>query len=113
MNYKLLLIALFMIFVSASGCTDSTENSTLSENNYTKIYIDDYTFHPESLTVEKGTTVQWINNDSVAFVIKSFAFQSPTLRKNSTFAYTFNKTGTYNIYFITHPYVRSGIVVVK
>lgn len=114
MNYKYLIFALLIACISFSGCTDSNnENPIPPENNYTKVYIDNYAFHPETLTVTKGTTVRWINNNSVAFIIKSYAFQSPTLKKNDTFEYTFDKEDTYNIYFLTHPYARSSIIIVK
>ncbi|MGB3908446.1 MAG: cupredoxin domain-containing protein [Methanomethylovorans sp.] len=119
MKNKLLVIPLLTIVLILSGCTDEeivhhTENNISAENiKYIEVYIDDYAFHPQSLTISRGDTVRWTNNDSVAYIVKSSSFQSPTLTKGMTFTYTFNERRTYNYYLATHPYTRSGTIVVE
>jgi len=119
MKNKLLVIILLIAFLALSGCTDkeiaqdTDSNASAEDVKYIDIYIDDYAFHPQSLTISRGDTVRWTNNDSVAYIVKSSAFQSPTLTKGMTFTYTFNERKTYNYYLATHPYKKSGIIVVE
>lgn len=119
MKNKLLVIILLITFLALSGCMDkeiveyTDSNESAEDIKYIEIYIDDYAFHPQSLTISRGDTVRWTNNDSVAYIVKSSAFQSPTLTKGMTFTYTFNERKTYNYYLATHPYKKSGIIVVE
>ena len=119
MKSELLVIILLIAFLALSGCTDKEivqdidSNASAEDIKYIEIYIDDYAFHPQSLTISRGDTVRWTNNDSVAYIVKSSAFQSPTLTKGMTFTYTFNERKTYNYYLATHPYKKSGIIVVE
>lgn len=116
---KLFVIVLLTIALAFSGCADkedgvaATNNTSAEGVKYVEIYIDDYNFHPQSVTISRGDTVRWTNNDSVAYIIKSSAFQSPTLTKGMTFTYTFYESRTYNCYLATHPYTKGGIIVVE
>ncbi|WP_321417336.1 cupredoxin domain-containing protein [uncultured Methanomethylovorans sp.] len=118
MRNKLFVVILLIAVLALSGCTDKdntqVNNNTSTEDiKYIEIYIDDYNFHPQSLTISRGDTVRWTNNDSVAYIVKTGAFQSPTLTKGMTFTYTFHERGTYNCYLATHPYTKGGIIVVE
>jgi plastocyanin len=119
MKNKLLVVILLIAALALSGCTDkenvpdTNSNVSAEDIKYIEIYIDDYAFHPQSLTISRGDTVRWTNNDSVAYIVKSSAFQSPTLTKGKTFTYTFYESRTYNYYLETHPYTKSGIIVVE
>jgi plastocyanin len=123
MKNKIFIAILLVAVLALSGCADkeniqdanSNNNTSVSaeETKYVEIYIDDYAFHPQSITISRGDTVSWTNNDSVAFIVKSSAFQSPTLTKGMTFTYTFHESRTYNCYLVTHPYTKSGIIVVE
>lgn len=123
MKNKIFIAILLVAVLALSGCADkeniqnanSNNNTNVSaeETKYVEIYIDDYAFHPQSITISRGDTVRWTNNDSVAFIVKSSAFQSPTLTKGMTFTYTFHESRTYNCYLVTHPYTKSGIIVVE
>lgn len=123
MKNKIFVVILLIAVLALSGCTDkdnvpdtnSNNNTNVSaeDTKYVEIYIDDYAFHPQSLTISRGDTVRWTNNDSVAFIVKSSSFQSPTLTKGMTFTYTFHESRTYNVYLATHPYTKSSIIVVE
>ncbi len=119
MKDKLLLIIVLIAVLLLSGCTDNDNvpdtgsNASDEDTGYIEVYIDDYAFHPRSVTISRGDTVRWTNNDSVAFIIKSSVFQSPTLTKGMTFTYTFHERRTYNYYLATHPYTQSGTIVVE
>ncbi|WMW23295.1 hypothetical protein RE476_05570 [Methanolobus mangrovi] len=123
--FLIVLVSVLTLFFS--GCveeqsSDIPSNEDTSESQAIKadaiVYIDKYEFHPYSTTISSGDTVRWINNDSVAFIIKGNlvggnSFQSPTLRKNDTFTYTFEDVGTYNYELVTHPWTNGGLIVVE
>lgn len=123
--FFLLLISLLSI--AFSGCVDEPASDNVSTADVSKqetedvdaiVYIEDYTFLPEYTTVSSGDTVMWSNNDSVAFIVKinlvgGGSFQSPTLRKDDTFSYTFEDIGTYKYELVTHPWKNSGFIVVE
>lgn len=123
MKNKIFVAILLIAVLALSGCVDKENIPDANSNNntnvsaedikYVEIYIDDYAFHPQSITISRGETVRWTNNDSVAFIVKSNAFQSPTLTKGMTFTYTFHERRTYNVYLATHPYTKSSIIVVE
>lgn len=121
MKNKIFVAILLLAVLALSGCTDkknvhdtnTSVNVSAEDTKYVEIYIDDYAFHPQSITISREDTVRWTNNDSVAFIVKSSAFQSPTLTKGKTFTYTFRESRTYNVYLATHPYTKSSIIVVE
>jgi plastocyanin len=75
------------------------------------ISIQNFSFNPGTLTISKGTTVTWVNNDSVAHNIKSDTFNSSDLTKGQTFSFTFNQTGTFNYSCGIHPSMLGKIIV--
>ncbi len=125
-NLTLFLVLLSLTVLLFSGCVERTQD-TVPESKVmdtgtvkadTIVYIDDYEFHPYSVSISPGNTVMWVNNDSVAFIIKGTivggdSFQSPTLRKDDTFKYTFEDPGTYKYELVTHPWTKGGLIVVE
>jgi plastocyanin len=117
MNTKLITFILLSGFLALAGCidniydTDDTEDGNVS--GVTVVYLDNSSFHPESVTISEGDTVKWINNDTAASVIRGTSFQSPTLRKGDSYSFTFNTRGTYTYYLLSHPWTRGGVVIVE
>lgn len=70
-------------------------------------------FGQNPLTIDVGTKVNWINQDTVSHTITSFtgAFDSGTLAAGQTFSFTFNDPGTFNYYCQIHPTMTGQIVV--
>ncbi|WP_340817782.1 hypothetical protein [Methanolobus sp. WCC4] len=125
-NLVLLLMLVSILTLSFSGCVERTQDSDVDSGDVVSepievdavIYISEYEFHPYIATISSGDTVQWVNNDSVAFIIKGNlvggdSFQSPTLRKGDTFVYTFDDAGTYKYELVTHPWTKGGQIVVE
>lgn len=111
--FTFLLVIAFLIF---AGCVEDTSESDGLEadgGDTVVVYLDNFSFHPDYVTISEGDTIKWINNDTAASVIRGNSFQSPTLRKGDSYSYTFNDRGTYNYFLISHPWTRSGIVVVE
>ena len=77
-------------------------------------------FNPSTATVAKGTTVEWVNDDSTLHTVTSGSpsggnsgvqFDSSYLSADKTYKHTFNKQGTYKYYFTLHPTMVGKIVV--
>lgn len=75
---------------------------------------------PLNLEVVLGTTVEWVNDDSVPHTIQSQnsqgdiigLFNSAPLLTGDSFEYTFDESGVYNYFCSLHPW-RVGIVTVR
>lgn len=75
---------------------------------------------PLNLEVSTGTTVGWVNDDSVPHTIQSQdpqgniigLFNSAPLMTGDVFEYTFEESGVYNYFCSLHPW-RVGIVTVR
>jgi len=75
---------------------------------------------PLNLEIPKGTSVTWVNDDSVPHNIQSLDafgnvidwFNSPPLNTGDKFEFTFEESGVYNYYCSFHPW-RVGSVTVK
>ncbi|VVD68699.1 putative Amicyanin precursor [Pandoraea aquatica] len=80
------------------------------------VHIDNFTFSPATLTVKAGTRVTWTNRDDEPHTVTSSSnprtFASGALDTDGTFAFTFDKPGTYPYYCAIHPHM-TGVIVVK
>jgi len=86
------------------------------------VVIGNYEFHPQNLTVKAGTTVTWINMDTVGHNVESGTheqedlakiFESPILEHMQSFSYTFNEPGEYVYHCDPHPYMEATIIVTE
>jgi plastocyanin len=75
-------------------------------------------FVPASVTVAKGGSVVWENNDNVAHTVTytsvpsgASRFDSGNMNANATYAVTFTVTGTYNYVCSYHPWMHGTVVV--
>jgi plastocyanin len=77
------------------------------------IKIDNFKFGPEKLTIEKGTEVTWTNRDDIphSIVMMALGVHSKPLDTDDTFAFRFDKAGTYNYICGIHPAMHGRIVV--
>ncbi len=92
----------------ASNTAASTSNPTSMD-----IVIKDYAFSPKTLTVSKGTTVTWTNEDGVAHTATSDngVFDSGLISYGESYSYTFTESGTYAYYCKPHPGMKASITV--
>ena len=75
---------------------------------------------PLNLQISVGTTVTWVNEDSVPHNIQSLdelgsvtdVFNSPPLNTGDRFEFTFEESGIYNYYCSFHPW-RVGSVTIS
>lgn len=105
-----------------------TESPTLSSNNVTdsektaSITIESFGFSPATITIKKGTTITWINNDSVNHLVASNphpvhtdlpGFQSQNLSLGESYSFTFDKVGTFGYHCHLHPSMRGTVIVTE
>jgi len=122
-----------VIAIVASGCSSTTTTNTtnpapVQANNTTiinnpapvnnpnpqtyTVNIQNNAFNPSSVQIPAGSTVKWINLDTIQHEPKGNVFDSGPLNQNGVFEYTFNQTGTYNYVCAIHPSMQGTIIVV-
>ena len=85
-----------------------TQESIVGSNT---INIQNFSFTPGALTVKKGNTVTWTNNDSSTHQIKSDFFNSSQLANGQSFSFTFTNSGTFDYSCAIHPTMTGKIIV--
>ncbi|MFI5323709.1 MAG: cupredoxin family copper-binding protein [Thermodesulfobacteriota bacterium] len=99
--------------VQGGGMNDSG-TSGMSANNTNIIGIDNFTFNPETKTINVGTTVTWVNHDDIphlVVIIRDKNFQAPVLDTDQEFSYKFVTPGTYDYFCSLHPKMTGKIIV--
>ena len=77
------------------------------------VTIKNFAFNPGNLTVAKGTTVTWKNDDSATHRIKSGdgSFDSKDLKNGDSFDHTFDTAGSFDYICGIHPSMKGKITV--
>jgi nitrite reductase (NO-forming) len=111
--------------------TESSSNTSGTGASNNTVLILNYAYVPADLTVPIGTTVTWINQDSVGHTVTEGDPNSPKqanlrafdssgeavtgkvalIGAGESWSYTFTTTGTYEYYCIVHPYMIGHITV--
>jgi len=102
--------------MAAAGMLTLTLPALVNAADADTVHIDNFTFSPATLTVHAGTRVTWTNRDDEPHTVTSSgsprAFASGALDTGGSFAFTFDKPGTYPYYCAIHPHM-TGVIVVK
>jgi amicyanin len=77
-----------------------------------QVSISNFKFQPSSVTIQKGDTVTWTNEDTVAHDVKFSDSESPSMNKGDSYSKTFSAPGNYGYICDIHPYMK-GTVIVK
>jgi len=98
---------------SSPSAGTSTASPTASPGVQT-VVISGFSFQPASLTVQRGASVMWRNDDSVAHRIVSDtnAFSSLNLNQGNTYTHQFSEAGSYPYHCGIHSYMTGTITVV-
>ena len=77
------------------------------------VKIDNFAFEPSSITVAKGTTVEWTNGDDVPHTVveKKVRFKSKALDTDDRYRHTFNEPGSFQYFCSLHPHMVGEIRV--
>lgn len=103
---------------SSSGqSTSSTPPSTSTSR--VNVVIRSLKYMPAYLTVSQGTTVTWMNQDTIAHTVtsddmnNSVHFDSGTLQPGQSYSYTFSQMGTYTYHCSIHPNMTGSVNVIS
>lgn len=80
------------------------------------VEIDGMAFSPSNITVKKGTTVTWTNNDSVSHTVTSDSgttMDSELLRRGDNYSVTFDEVGTFTYHCTPHPAMTGTVTVTE
>lgn len=107
---------------SSSAPTENQQNQETESDTEplatTKVEIADFAYSPKVITVKKGSTVTWTNQDSMRHDItpdeESDDFKaSDLLAKGDSYSFTFEKPGTYTYHCSPHPYMKGTVIVTE
>lgn len=126
-----ILILAFAATLLAAGCgsggggTSTTPPGTAAGSNggtpsggVTKVSMKNIQFDPKTITVKKGSTIEWVNDDSVNHDVTkkagpgaNFSSGHGNLGSGDTYKVTFNTAGTIQYQCTVHPGMTGTIVV--
>ena len=96
---------------------EPSPEAVMAPGNTIEISIDNMAFSQETITIKKGDTIVWTQNDATPHTVTVTQgpapdkFDSNILRQGQTFSHTFNIPGTYYYKCSLHPIMRGKIVV--
>ncbi len=80
-----------------------------------QVFMQNIAFNPTSLTVSKGTTVEWMNKDGVTHTVTKVsgpgASFNQSVASGSNVSVTFDSTGTIQYHCTIHAGMNGTIVV--
>lgn len=90
-----------------------TFNQTVQQPEPTGVAIRGFSYNPQVIVVQKGTTVTWTNFDAVEHTItfEGGLADSGPLAYGQSFSYTFNEEGKYYYSCRLHPYMIGAVIV--
>jgi hypothetical protein len=104
------LIVLSMLLIASINlgiCADISHPGAIT------VDIKGFSFQPNSITVQVGTSVTWVNHDSVdhTITLDDGKFDSGNMKSGSEFKFAFSQPGTYSYHCAIHPSMI-GVVTV-
>ena len=124
--HQAILIGVLAACIAMCGCTGYGTQSGPPATTQTQVpgattvMIQDFAFSPASITVTKGTTVAWVNqdaanhqiiNDAQGSITQGALFSSNALQKGASYSFTFDTPGTYPYHCAIHPTMKATVTV--
>ena len=105
------LFFLFTTLASSPGLAEDPNNAAASPA--VTVSMDHSTFIPSEITVAPGTTVTWVNVETMPHTVVDLnkAFRSKMLVKDGTFSFTFTTPGDFDYLCSIHPNMKGKVVV--
>lgn len=99
--------------MSSTSSSSNNHNSSTSATN--KVTISNFSFSPASITVKKGTTVTWTNQDSVAHTVVEVdgkdGPKSQDVSNGQSYSFTYNTVGSFAYHCSIHPDMTGTVTV--
>jgi len=91
----------------------NTTNNTQTNVTPGMVIIQNFNFNPETITISKGDTVTWKNDDSSIHRVTADdnSFDLGDTTGGSTSTHIFNEVGTFNYHCAVHTYMKGAVVV--
>jgi plastocyanin len=96
----------------------AASNGGAASGAVTKVSMKNIQFDPRTITVKKGTAVEWVNDDSVSHDVTKtsgpgpdFSSGSGNLAGGDTYKVAFNAAGTIKYQCTIHPGMTGTVVV--
>ncbi len=92
--------------------TNTESKNPVATNN---IEIKGFAYNPATITVKVGTTVTWMNSDSVGHTAtaEDGSFDTGILRQGEKGSVTFSKAGTFKYFCSVHPNMKGTVIVTE
>ena len=109
---RALRLALLFTALASTPCLAEDANNA-SAGPMATVSMDHNTFIPSEITVVPGTTVTWVNNESMPHTVVDLnkSFRSKTLAKDASFSFTFTTAGDYSYLCSIHPNMKAKVIV--
>jgi plastocyanin len=118
MKSRILVIAVLLIVahsahaVSNRGAASDHE----TQGKVVEVKMEGYHFKPDKITIEPGTTVEWINTGKIVHTVTddNDTWDSGGLKPGEKFSHRYDQKGTFKYYCIPHEEAQmTGTVIVK
>lgn len=110
----LLSLAVSAVLFLGCGSDSGTDQTSAGAGGAKDVTIKDYIYKPATITVPKGTTVTFTNQDSTAHTAtskESGIFESGPIETGKAAKVTLNTSGTFTYYCLFHPFMKGTVVV--
>jgi len=109
MNRKLV----FVLLLSAAAVMVGLPQALAAQS--VNVSIAGFAYNPAEITISKGTTVIWTQNDAANHTVTSDTglFDSGNLTTGQTFSLTFNEIGTFKYHCTIHPFMKGTVNVIE
>jgi plastocyanin len=105
-------VILSVLIVFAAGCSANVEpNKPTPVIEKNTVLIQNYAYQPNTITIQKGETITWINMDPVGHTATGSGFDSGLFGNGQSYKHTFNEVGTFDYICTPHPYMKGKIIV--
>ena len=117
MKSRLIVISvLLMLAHYAQAVSNRGAESDHAQDKVVVIKMEGYHFKPDKITIEPGTTVQWINTGKIVHTVTddNDSWNSGGLKPGEKFSHRFDQKGTFKYYCIPHEQAEmTGSIIVK
>ncbi|MBK5218711.1 MAG: cupredoxin domain-containing protein [Thermoleophilia bacterium] len=104
-------IAIFVLALGSLWATQAAAADTAQVSATKNVGIVNFAFKPGTLTVPKGTKVEFENESNTAHTTTSKNFDSKRIAPGKSFMVRFQQRGTFAYHCKIHPFMKGKIVV--
>jgi plastocyanin len=103
-----LIISLALVVLLLGATTVYAQNMPASDSQVT---MKNFAFQPGTVTIAKGGTVTWTNQDSAPHTVSFAGQSSSTIGAGQTYTKSFSDAGTYDYICNIHPSMKGQVIV--